>query len=414
MATGSPTRSRDSVTSTTTTTTTTTYFWERRRAGALPWVLGAVGLMGLGLAHDVPMRHTIEKDLETRSAAALADAPGVQVDFTGRDGVLSGTLPPGVDAAALIAEVEAVEGVRVVTADFGGSAGTGGEATPSPSAGATGEVSPSAPAPAASTAGSSPSGAGPSASASAAAALPAVTAVTSGGSVTLSGTVPNEQARQAMVAAATATFGAGKVIDQLTVDPAVSDQGLTGFGTLVGSLGTGSAATAALKDGALTLSGTVADAATKTAAETAAQAVTGDPGAVTSQLVVAGAGSNAGTGSGNAPQQRLNSLPQITFRTGSTQLTPDGLRAVRQAAAVLKANPSVKVRIEGHTDDVGQAATNLRLSTARAERVRQVLHSLGIAHERMSYRGYGEARPKLANSSTANRAVNRRVEFIVL
>lgn len=399
MATGSAQRSRETTVTTTTTTTTKHYFWERRPAGALPWVIGAVGLLGLGIAHDVPIRHSIEQDLEGRAAAALADTPGVTVDFTGRDGVLSGTLPADADPRKLIERVENLDGVRVVTANFGTGTGTG-----------TGTSSPSAVA-------SSPSAAVPSSAApSAAAALPAVTAVTQGGKVTLSGGVPTQAAKDALVAAATTTFGAGNVIDQLTVDATVSDQGLTGFATLLGALGKPSAATAALKDGALTLSGTVADAAAKTAAEAAAAAVTQDAGKVTSQLTVgaASAPSKPGKPAAGAPQQKLDALPQITFETGSTRLTPAGMRAVRQAAAILKANPSVKVRIDGHTDDIGTAPSNLRLSTARAATVRQVLHTLGIAHERMSYRGYGESVPKLANTSPANRAVNRRVEFVVL
>jgi outer membrane protein OmpA-like peptidoglycan-associated protein len=138
---------------------------------------------------------------------------------------------------------------------------------------------------------------------------------------------------------------------------------------------------------------------------------------VTSQLTAGPAGTPAPAAPAApraATQQRLNTLPQITFQTGTTRLTAAGLRAVRQAAAILRANPSIKVRIQGHTDDVGDATANLTLSTARAERVRAVLHQLGIAHERMSYIGYGESRPRLANSSDANRAVNRRVEFRVL
>ncbi|MBK6870656.1 MAG: OmpA family protein [Kineosporiaceae bacterium] len=396
MTTGSTQRSRETTLTTTTTTTTKHYFWERRPAGALPWVIGAVGLLGLGIAHDIPIRHSIEQDLEGRAATALADTPGVKVDFTGRDGVLTGTLPADADPRTLIEKVTALDGVRVVTANFGTGTDTGAT-TPSPS--------PAAPSP------SSPAS-GPSAAAS----LPAVTAVTAGGKVTLSGTVPTQAAKDALVAAATTTFGAGNVVDQLTVDAAVSDQGLSGFATLLGALGEPSAATAALKDGALTLSGTVADAAAKTAAEAAAAAVTQDAGKVTSQLTVGAtpAPSNPGKPAGGPAQQKLDTLPQITFETGTTRLTPAGLRAVRQAAAILKANPAVKVRIDGHTDDIGSAASNLRLSTARAAKVRQVLHSLGIAHERMSYRGFGEGVPKLANTSPTNRAVNRRVEFLVL
>jgi len=397
---------------TTPTPTTTHYFWERRRAGALPWVLGAAGLLGLAVAHDVPLRHTIEQHLESRASTALADVPGVKVDFTGRDGRLTGTLPAGANVADLVARVEALDGVRVVIADFGGGTGAG-TASASPSAEPSTSSSPSV----SSEPSAEPS---PSVANTSGAPLPSVTAISKAGTITLTGRVPSQEAKDALVAAATATFGPGKVVDRLTIADEVSPAGLTEFGALIGTLGKGSAATAALDAGTLVLSGTVPDAAAKSAAEAAATKLTGDAGKVTSQLTTGapGTGGTAGTGGattgGVAAQRKLNTLPQITFETGSTDLTPAGLRAVRQAAAILKANPTVKVRIQGHTDDVGDARENLTLSTARAERVRAVLHQLGIAHERMSYIGYGESRPKLANTSAANRAVNRRVEFHVL
>jgi outer membrane protein OmpA-like peptidoglycan-associated protein len=403
--------SRETVT---TTTTTTHYFWERRPAGALPWVIGGLGLLGLGLGHGLPVRHGIEDNLTTRAKAAIAEAgaTGAEITFVGRDGTLKGSLPPGVDAQALVSTIEALDGVRVVKADFAGSAAAGGATTSSPSPAASVEVSPSAPAGEA----SPTAEASPSVASTSGAVAPSVTAVSKGGKVTLSGTVPSQAAMDALVASATGVYGAGNVVNTLSIDDGVSASGLTEFGTLVGSLGKGSAATAALDAGRLTLTGSVADAAAKAAAEAAATAVTGgDASKVTSQLTVgAGTGTGTGTQGGTGAQAQLNKLPQITFESGSTQLTPSGMRAVQQAAAILKANPTVRVRVEGHTDDVGDAAANLQLSTARAEHVRKTLHDLGIAHDRMSYIGYGESRPKLVNSSDANRAANRRVQFAVL
>jgi len=402
--------SRETVT---TTTTTTHYFWERRPAGALPWVIGGLGLLGLGLGHGLPVRHGIEDNLTMRAKAAIAEAgaTGAEITFVGRDGTLKGSLPPGVDAQALVSTIEALDGVRVVKADFGGSA-AGGATTASPSPAASVEVSPSAPAGEA----SATSEVSPSVARTSGAVAPSVTAVSKSGKVTLTGTVPSQAAMDALVASATGVYGAGNVVNALTVGDGVSASGLTEFGALVGALGKGSAATAALDAGRLTLTGSVADAATKAAAEASATAVTGgDAGKVTSQLTV-GTGTGTGTGNqaGTGAQAQLNRLPQVTFVSGSTRLTPAGMRAVEQAAAILKANPTVRVRVEGHTDDVGDAAANLRLSTARAEHVRKTLHDLGIAHDRMSYIGYGESKPKLVNSSDANRAANRRVQFAVL
>ncbi len=418
--TSSTTREAAGGTTTTRTTRATRHtYWERRPAGALPWVLGAAGLLGLGLAYDIPVRHSIESDLEGRAAAVLADAPGVTVDFTGRDGVLGGTLPPGADPTALIARVESLDGVRMVTADFGGAASgedsaPGGEATSGPSAGASEAGSAAAP----SAGASGVAGASPSVARTSGATPPSLTAVSADGRVTLSGKVPSEDARAALVAATATTFGADGVVDRLTIDDTVSSAGLVEFGRLAAALGTGSAATATLDDGSVTLTGSVADEAAKGAVESAALAAAGDQARVSSQLAVGSGGSGSAgattAGSKQTVQAELDALPQITFQSGGARLSPAGARAVRQTAAILTANPSILVRIEGHTDDVGDAAANLRLSTLRAKSVRAMLHDLGIAHERMSYIGYGESRPKVANISDANRAANRRVQLDVL
>jgi OmpA-OmpF porin, OOP family len=72
------------------------------------------------------------------------------------------------------------------------------------------------------------------------------------------------------------------------------------------------------------------------------------------------------------------------------------------------------MRVEGHTDSVGNANANLRLSQARSESVRDYLVRNGIAPERVQAIGYGEERPVADNSTDEGRALNRRVEFNVL
>jgi outer membrane protein OmpA-like peptidoglycan-associated protein len=113
-------------------------------------------------------------------------------------------------------------------------------------------------------------------------------------------------------------------------------------------------------------------------------------------------------------QNQLTSLPTVTFETGSAILTPQGLAVVQNVAAILKANPTVRVRIEGHTDSTGTPQNNLALSQARAETVRATLVQLGIAPDRMSTAGFGATRPLVPDTTPANQAINRRVEFVVL
>jgi outer membrane protein OmpA-like peptidoglycan-associated protein len=113
-------------------------------------------------------------------------------------------------------------------------------------------------------------------------------------------------------------------------------------------------------------------------------------------------------------QSQLAALPRITFENGSATLTADGRTVVERVAAVLRANPAVRVRIEGHTDSTGTPEGNLALSQARAETVRDVLQSLGIAPERMTVAFFGATRPLVPDTNPANQAINRRVEFVVL
>jgi outer membrane protein OmpA-like peptidoglycan-associated protein len=73
--------------------------------------------------------------------------------------------------------------------------------------------------------------------------------------------------------------------------------------------------------------------------------------------------------------------------------------------------PQTNILVEGHTDDKGTEEYNMSLSQRRASAVGNYLKSNGIAASRLTIKWYGEAQPKVDNSSDANRAENRRVEF---
>jgi outer membrane protein OmpA-like peptidoglycan-associated protein len=106
---------------------------------------------------------------------------------------------------------------------------------------------------------------------------------------------------------------------------------------------------------------------------------------------------------------------QVMFRARSAQILPASFSLLDKVANTLRNNPGIQlVRIEGHTDNIGGAARNLRLSLDRAQAVLDYLVKRGVARERLTAAGYGDRRPKAPNTSTANRAANRRVEFIVV
>jgi len=101
----------------------------------------------------------------------------------------------------------------------------------------------------------------------------------------------------------------------------------------------------------------------------------------------------------------------VYFGSASSSLTGDAYDLLRQVAATLRADPSLRLEVEGHSDTSASAATNVPLSQERAEVVRDFLVSLGIAPGRLAAKGHGAWRPVNDNSTLELRAWNRRVLF---
>jgi outer membrane protein OmpA-like peptidoglycan-associated protein len=108
---------------------------------------------------------------------------------------------------------------------------------------------------------------------------------------------------------------------------------------------------------------------------------------------------------------RIELKQTVHFATAKDRILPDSFAMLNEVAQALKDNPTFSVRIEGHTDSVGDAGRNLTLSQKRADAVRSYLIKQGIAPERMDAVGYGEDRPIEDNRTEEGRAANRRVEF---
>lgn len=102
----------------------------------------------------------------------------------------------------------------------------------------------------------------------------------------------------------------------------------------------------------------------------------------------------------------------INFDTNKAELKPDGQATVREIVALLKSAGSLKVGIEGHTDNVGNAAANKTLSENRARAVMAAVVAGGIPAARLSAAGFGAERPIADNRSEEGRAKNRRVELV--
>lgn len=105
----------------------------------------------------------------------------------------------------------------------------------------------------------------------------------------------------------------------------------------------------------------------------------------------------------------------LTFETGSAKIIGDPRGALAEVAALITQYPETTVVIEGHSDDIGSAAYNMKMSKARAEAVANVLVTdLGIDAARVSAKAFGESKPIATNATKEGRERNRRVVAVVL
>lgn len=102
----------------------------------------------------------------------------------------------------------------------------------------------------------------------------------------------------------------------------------------------------------------------------------------------------------------------IEFEPGSDILVPESRPFIDVIYEVMHDHPGLKVIVEGHTDNVGDAAANQTLSKMRAETLVALVCEYGIRRERMSAQGFGASKPVADNSTEAGRARNRRVELV--
>ena len=114
-------------------------------------------------------------------------------------------------------------------------------------------------------------------------------------------------------------------------------------------------------------------------------------------------------------QNNIRILEKIYFDTGKATIQARSGELLDEIAATINSHPELlRVRVEGHTDSVGDELRNLRLSQARAKAVADALVQRGVAAGRLSSAGFGEQSPIASNDNEEGRAQNRRVEFIIV
>ncbi|MFD2783861.1 OmpA family protein [Hymenobacter rubripertinctus] len=102
----------------------------------------------------------------------------------------------------------------------------------------------------------------------------------------------------------------------------------------------------------------------------------------------------------------------VNFDTDKATIRPESEPTVAEVATLLRQNPTLRLAVQGHTDNAGTAAHNQPLSEARAGAVVAFLRAAGIAAERLQAAGFGQTQPLTANTTEAGRAQNRRVELV--
>jgi len=108
-------------------------------------------------------------------------------------------------------------------------------------------------------------------------------------------------------------------------------------------------------------------------------------------------------------------LKNIFFDVGKSDLKPASLAEVEKIQALLVSNPDLRVQINGHTDNTGNAASNKALSLKRASAVVDYLESHGVSAGRVAAKGYGSERPIVSNDDeSGGREINRRTEIEII
>jgi len=107
-------------------------------------------------------------------------------------------------------------------------------------------------------------------------------------------------------------------------------------------------------------------------------------------------------------------LNDIYFDFNSVELKPESMVVIEEFYQFLLTNPTMKVSIQGHTDNIGKREDNLNLSENRAKAVLEYLIKLGVDINRIDHKGFGESKPIDTNATEEGRAMNRRTEFVII
>jgi OOP family OmpA-OmpF porin len=227
------------------------------------------------------------------------------------------------------------------------------------------------------------------------------------GKIVISGAVPDEATKAALITRLQELYGPGQIVDQISIGgviapPTWSAQISKLITPQIKSIGKGQ----------LTVEGTAVSIRGEVANEALRQSIASEFASILNSTYIVKNGLRVTAVSQNVLDQALANRV-VEFEHGSAFLTDSGKLILDEMAEALKKVDAKKFEVIGHTDNVGAPARNLMLSRARADSVKTYLVSKGLPPELIATSGMGADQPLVANTSEDNRKRNRRIEFRV-
>jgi OmpA-OmpF porin, OOP family len=235
------------------------------------------------------------------------------------------------------------------------------------------------------------------------AAPPATAAIP--GQVVITGTVPDDASKLAILTRLREVYGADKVVDQITIGAVVMPPN---WNTYVQKLI--SPNLKLIKRGQFKVDGNVVSMRGEVVNEAQKQQIASDVASSLNPSYVVNNGLRVSAADQGLLDQTLANRV-IEFEIGQSFLTPRGKKILDEMAVALQKLKGQKVEVIGHTDDQGLRASNVALSQARAEAVKEYFASKGIDAQLITASGVGPDRPVASNGTGEGRARNRRIEF---
>ena len=228
------------------------------------------------------------------------------------------------------------------------------------------------------------------------------------GKVVVSGTVPDEATRQAVLTRAREVFGVDRVVDQLGVGNLVAPPNWTSYLQRIISPDLKQ-----VSRGQISVSGNVIEIKGEVGNEAVRQQIVSELSTRLNTTYTVRNGLRVGAAGQDQVDQALTNRT-IEFETGNSTLTPTGRQVLDLLAPVLQRLPGRSFEVIGHTDAQGSRPQNIALSAARADTVKAHLASKGIAADSITTSGAGPDRPVASNDTPDGRARNRRIELRVV